>query len=41
MNDHNVDALAGLDVRDGGGAGRASLEAARLLRLIDRVARAM
>ena len=41
VNDNNVDALAGLDVLDGVGAGRASLDAAQFLRLIDHVARAM
>lgn len=41
VNDHNVDALARLDVLDGVGAGRASLDAAQFLRLIDQVARAM
>jgi triosephosphate isomerase len=40
VNDDNVDALAGLDVLDGVGAGRASLDAAQFLRLIDQVARA-
>jgi triosephosphate isomerase len=41
VNDDNVDALARLDVLDGVGAGRASLDPARFLRLIDQVARAM
>jgi triosephosphate isomerase len=41
VNDDNVDALAGLDVLDGVGAGRASLDPAQFLRLIDQVARAM
>ncbi len=41
VNDDNVDALAPLDVLDGVGAGRASLDAAQFLRLIDQVARAM
>jgi len=41
VNDDNVDALASLDVLDGVGAGRASLDAAQFLRLIDQVARAM
>ena len=41
VNDDNVDALARLDVLDGVGAGRASLDAAQFLRLIDQVARAM
>ena len=41
VNDDNVDALARLDVLDGVGAGRASLDPAQFLRLIDQVARAM
>ena len=41
VNDDNVDALARLDVLDGVGAGRASLDAAQFLRLIDQVARAV
>jgi triosephosphate isomerase len=41
VNDDNVDALAPLDVLDGVGAGRASLDAAQFLRLIDQIARAM
>ncbi len=41
VNDDNVDALVRLDVLDGVGAGRASLDAAQFLRLIDQVARAM
>ncbi len=41
VNDDNVDALARLDVLDGVGAGRASLDAAQFLRLTDRVAQAM
>ena len=41
VNDDNVDALARLDVLDGVGAGRASLDAAQFLRLIDQVAQAM
>ncbi|MDQ6782644.1 MAG: triose-phosphate isomerase [Actinomycetota bacterium] len=41
VNDDNVDALAPLDVLDGVGAGRASLEAAQFLRLIDQIALAM
>lgn len=41
VNDDNVDALARLDVLDGVGAGRASLDADQFLRLIDQVARAM
>lgn len=41
VNSDNVDALAGLDVLDGVGAGRASLNATQFLRLIDQVARAM
>jgi triosephosphate isomerase len=41
VNDDNVDALAGLDVLDGVGAGRASLDAGQFLRLIDQVVRAM
>lgn len=40
VNDDNVDALARLDVLDGVGAGRASLDAGQFLRLIDQVARA-
>jgi len=40
VNDDNVEALAGLDVLDGVGAGRASLDAAQFLRLIDQVAQA-
>ncbi len=39
VNDDNVVALARLDVLDGVGAGRASLDAAQFLRLIDQVAR--
>ncbi len=38
VNDDNVDALARLDVLDGVGAGRASLDAEQFLRLIDQVA---
>ena len=41
VNDDNVDALARLDVLDGVGAGRASLDAGQFLRLIDQVAEAM
>jgi triosephosphate isomerase len=41
VNDDNVDALARLDVLDGVGAGRASLDPDQFLRLIDHVARAM
>jgi triosephosphate isomerase len=41
VNDDNVDALARLDVLDGVGAGRASLDPDQFVRLIDRVARAM
>lgn len=41
VNDDNVDALAWLDVLDGVGAGRASLDAAQFLRLIDQVALAV
>jgi triosephosphate isomerase len=41
VNDDNVDALAGLDVLDGVGAGRASLDAGQFLRLIDQVVAAM
>ena len=41
VNDDNVDALAGLDVLDGVGAGRASLDPDQFLRLIDQVAQAM
>lgn len=41
VNDDNVEALAPLDVLDGVGAGRASLDAAQFLRLIDQIARAM
>ena len=41
VNDDNVDALARLDVLDGVGAGRASLDAAQFLCLIDQVARVM
>lgn len=41
VNDDNVDGLAGIDVLDGVGAGRASLDAAQFLRLIDQVAREM
>jgi triosephosphate isomerase len=37
VNDDNVDALARLDVLDGVGAGRASLDAAQFLRLIDQL----
>lgn len=38
VDDDNVDALAQIDVLDGVGAGRASLDADQFLRLIDRVA---
>ncbi len=41
VNDDNVDALAVLDVLDGVGAGRASLDASQFLRLIDQVAQAV
>ena len=41
VNDDNVDALVRLDVLDGVGAGRASLDADQFLRLIDQVARSM
>ena len=41
VTEDNVDALARLDVLDGVGAGRSSLDAAQFLRLIDQVARAM
>ena len=41
VNDANVDALARLDVLDGVGAGRASLDPDQFLRLIEQVARAM
>jgi triosephosphate isomerase (TIM) len=41
VSDDNVDALARLDVLDGVGAGRASLDAEQFLRLIDQVAQAM
>jgi len=41
VNDDNVDPLARLDVLDGVGAGRASLDADQFLRLIDQVARVM
>lgn len=41
VNDDNVDALARLDVLDGVGAGRASLDAAQFLRLVDHVASVM
>lgn len=41
VNEDNVDALARLDVLDGVGAGRASLDAGQFLRLVDQVARAM
>lgn len=40
VNDDNVDALARLDVLDGVGAGRASLDPDQFLRLIDQVAQA-
>ena len=38
VNDDNVEELARLDVLDGVGAGRASLDADQFLRLIDQVA---
>jgi triosephosphate isomerase len=38
VNEENVDELAGLDVLDGVGAGRASLDAERFLEIIDRAA---
>lgn len=41
VNDGNVDALARLEVLDGVGAGRASLDPDQFLRLIDQVGRAM
>lgn len=41
VNDDNADALARLDVPDGVGAGRASLDPDQFLRLIDQVAQAM
>jgi triosephosphate isomerase len=41
VNDDNVAALARLAELDGVGAGRASLDPAQFLRLIDEVARAM
>ena len=41
VNDDNVEALARLDVLNGVGAGRASLDADQFLRLIDQVAQAM
>lgn len=41
VNDANVDALAGLDVLDGVGAGRASLDSGQFLRLVDQVAQAV
>lgn len=41
VNDDNVDTLARLDVLDGVGAGRASLDPDQFLRLIDQVAHAM
>jgi triosephosphate isomerase len=41
VNDDNVDELARLEVLDGVGAGRASLDPDQFLRLIDHVARAM
>jgi len=41
VNDDNVEALARLDVLDGVGAGRASLDPDQFLRLIDQVARSM
>jgi triosephosphate isomerase len=41
VNNDNVDALVGLEVLDGVGAGRASLDPDQFLRLIDRVAQAM
>ncbi len=40
VNDGNVDALLGIDVLDGVGAGRASLDPEQFLRLVDRVAAA-
>lgn len=40
VNEENVDELAQLDVLDGVGAGRASLDAERFLTIIDRVAAA-
>jgi triosephosphate isomerase len=40
VNDDNVDALTRLEVLDGVGAGRASLDPAQFLRLIDQVAQA-
>lgn len=40
VNEENVDTLVRLDVLDGVGAGRASLDAGRFLRLIDQVAQA-
>lgn len=41
VNDDNVEALARLEVLDGVGAGRASLDADQFLRLIDQVTQAM
>ena len=41
VNDDNVDALARLEMLDGVGAGRASLEPERFLRLIDQLVAAM
>lgn len=41
VNDDNVDGLARLDVLDGVGAGRASLDAPQFLRLVDRVVAAI
>lgn len=41
VNDENVEALVRLDVLDGVGAGRASLDAGQFLHLIDQVAGAM
>ncbi|MFP5316902.1 MAG: triose-phosphate isomerase family protein [Acidimicrobiia bacterium] len=41
VNDDNVEELAGLDVLDGVGAGRASLDPAQFLRLVDQVTAAM
>ena len=41
VNDDNVEALARLEVLDGVGAGRASLDADQFLRLIDQVTEAM
>jgi triosephosphate isomerase len=41
VNDGNVDELARLEVLDGVGAGRASLDPAQFLRLVDQVAHAM